>query len=305
MGVAINLTAHRLPRDNQNTFTMIPNSVLRDASISCKAKAVLCYLIGERDNSFTPLNEDDVWTMTIKGLASAFKESIGSIKRSIDELMQSGYLRRIDVYGENNLRVRVEYELFESPLSDVDGQPIAVKESDLSRDNETISDNIEAEVIETVVENNISADILVEEYDSDDVSDVMQIMKNTLLSHKKMIWIGNFPRSSARVHDALSRVDEDDVRDILDNMSANIRCKNKYILTCLFNKGDRKTNSITYIEHAKEIIAGLICASKNNELTEWIGENYHRTSAYNQGIIRRYLYNNMLMTTTEIDNLLR
>lgn len=303
MGVAINLTAHRLPRDNENTFTMIPNSILRDTSISCKAKAVLCYLIGERDNSFTPMHDGDVWTMTIKGLASAFKESIGSIKRSVDELMQTGYLRRIDVLGENNLRVRIEYELFEEPIKNADGKPIIVKESDLSNSLPEEADTVEAEAIETVVEHNICADIIAEDYDAEVVNDITNIIKNTLLTKKKIIWVGGIPHSTSRVKKALYRIEEDDVCDIIENMSTNVRCKNKYLLSCLFNIGDKKTTSLDSIVDAKKTAESLIRAVQNDQLENWIENNYHRSSALIQSLIRRYLYNNIGMPADEVDNL--
>lgn len=64
MGVAVNLTINRT--EYQTGFTKVPNSLIHSQKISMKAKMLMTYLIGQRDSSFTPVSENDRWTMTLK-----------------------------------------------------------------------------------------------------------------------------------------------------------------------------------------------------------------------------------------------
>ena len=130
MGVAVNLTINRT--EYQTGFTKVPNSLIHSQKISMKAKMLMTYLIGQRDSSFTPVSENDRWTMTLKGLSHVFKESIGCIKRCMDELMREGFVVRVDVLSKRNLRIRSEYVVFEEPIADVDGKPRRIREEDLN-----------------------------------------------------------------------------------------------------------------------------------------------------------------------------
>ena len=131
MGVAVNLTINRT--EYQTGFTKVPNSLIHSQKISMKAKMLMTYLIGQRDSSFTPVSENDRWTMTLKGLSHVFKESIGCIKRCMDELMREGFVVRVDVLSKRNLRIRSEYVVFEEPIADVDGKPRRIREEELNK----------------------------------------------------------------------------------------------------------------------------------------------------------------------------
>jgi len=56
MGVAVNLTINRT--EYQTGFTKVPNSLIHSQKISMKAKMLMTYLIGQRDSSFTPVDND-------------------------------------------------------------------------------------------------------------------------------------------------------------------------------------------------------------------------------------------------------
>ena len=183
MGVAVNLTINRT--EYQTGFTKVPNSLIHSQKISMKAKMLMTYLIGQRDSSFTPVSENDRWTMTLKGLSHVFKESIGCIKRCMDELMREGFVVRVDVLSKRNLRIRSEYVVFEEPIADVDGKPRRIREEELNKGvtllsvanpNGNVSDaqskELEKDACREVVKEMIEEDTLREEFSPEEAEEV-------------------------------------------------------------------------------------------------------------------------------------
>ncbi len=318
MGVAVNLTVNRLPRDSENNFTMIPNSILRDSSLSLKAKGVLMYLIGERDNSNVPVNEKDTWTLTIKGLTTAFKESIGSIKRSLDELMQRGYLVRTDILNSRNLRIRSEYTVYEQPLDNTDGKPVrryedeqkheepktevSVDSASVAQDEKAeaaapkgkkeVSAEAHAEACEAVIKEAIEFDKLSDDFGRDTAERVVGLLCRTINS-KKNVSIG---RQSIRPKDAaavLLRLNFDDVSEVLDSVAAqgNIRKWDSYVLTSLYRAAQTSPNvAVGSRTIAIAELEGMMAAVRDNDLIRWWNEHFEQLLPFSRLAAHSYVY---------------
>ena len=300
MSIAMNLTVNRLPRDRDNTFTMIPNSILRDNTLSLKAKSVLFYLIGERDNSCSIEDGEDGWVMTIRGLTSKFKESVGSIKRALDELMQRGYLVRTDILNDRNLRIRSEYTVYEQPIDNPDGKPIRRYENDAN--NNTMEQNkqdelsADQEACEAVLKHNVDFNTLEEDY-GDYAQRVVSLMSK-IIAEKRSIWVGKRYINPERATKAFYALDYDSVSDVIERIKErpDIKKWDKYVITSLYKAGQKLT-PISYgsIALCISMMKGLIDAKKNNNLESWWNENRNSFSNFEFEVMKQYIYDTFHM----------
>lgn len=88
------------------SYTVIENNILRDKTISLKAKGLLCLVMGLPDD----------WKFSLNGLSSICKEGVEAIKTAMDELEKNGYLirNRTRDCGKYN----TEYDFFEIPVNE-------------------------------------------------------------------------------------------------------------------------------------------------------------------------------------------
>lgn len=86
-----------------NNWTSIPNTWLRDKSLSLKTKGLLCVM-----NSL-PLD----WTFTVEGLAAISKEGIDAVRAAIKEAESHGYLTREYVRDDQGHIIDTIYTLHE------------------------------------------------------------------------------------------------------------------------------------------------------------------------------------------------
>ena len=87
-------------------YTTICNRIFKDRRLSLKAKGLLAMLLSLSDN----------WELSIKGLEAILKEGRTSIRSTMNELIENGYVERQQI-RENNKFIGVDYIVFELPKS--------------------------------------------------------------------------------------------------------------------------------------------------------------------------------------------
>lgn len=86
-------------------YTTICNRIYKDKRLSLKAKGLLSMLLSFSDN----------WDLSINGLYSILKEGKSSIRTTMNELIQYGYVERKRIKDEKGIFVGINYIVFESP----------------------------------------------------------------------------------------------------------------------------------------------------------------------------------------------
>jgi len=87
-------------------YTTICNRIFKDKRLSLKAKGLLAMLLSLSDH----------WELSIKGLEVILKEGRTSIRSTMNELIENGYVERQQI-RENNKFIGVDYIVFELPKS--------------------------------------------------------------------------------------------------------------------------------------------------------------------------------------------
>jgi len=87
-------------------YTTICNRIFKDKRFSLKAKGLLAMLLSLSDH----------WELSIKGLEAILKEGRTSIRSTMNELIENGYVERQQI-RENNKFIGVDYIVFELPKS--------------------------------------------------------------------------------------------------------------------------------------------------------------------------------------------
>lgn len=80
-----------LKNKTQKNFTMISNNILRDKSLSMKDCGVLCTLCSLPDG----------WEFSIVGLSATVPDGVDSIRKSITNLEELGYMNRTKSRGSD------------------------------------------------------------------------------------------------------------------------------------------------------------------------------------------------------------
>lgn len=90
-----------------NNYTTMSNYHLRDKRLSFKAKGLLSMMLS------LPAN----WNYSISGIVSISKESETSVKSTLNELKDNGYLEVVKLMPDKTKSGRIEYEynIFETP----------------------------------------------------------------------------------------------------------------------------------------------------------------------------------------------
>ena len=92
-----------LRKENRNSYTVIDNSVFRDAELSNKALGMLCRM----------LSLPDGWEFSVRGLAALSNDCADGVMNQLNELEEHGYLRR------RQLRDKGKFRGFEYIVSEV------------------------------------------------------------------------------------------------------------------------------------------------------------------------------------------
>lgn len=99
----MNFKQHKTHTSN---FTIIPNNIFKDKTLSMKAKGLLCLML-----SLPP-----TWEFSEVGLSKLSKDNLTSVKTGLKELEQAGYLQRERIRNEKGHLKSCVYHVFESPI---------------------------------------------------------------------------------------------------------------------------------------------------------------------------------------------
>lgn len=104
----------------EKNFTQVDNAVLRDETLSCKAKGLYCFL----------LSLPSSWTIVRKDLSKYFKDGRESVDSAFKELLEKKYIRQESFKNEAGQFQGIKYFFYEYPnmnpdfVDTVNGKPV-------------------------------------------------------------------------------------------------------------------------------------------------------------------------------------
>lgn len=90
-------------------FSQITNDLLRDKTLSLTARGLLCFMLSYPDD----------WDFSIKFLASGTGQKVGTIKSSLAELKQCGYVHVVKVQNGIGKFIGWAYSIKENKLDNI------------------------------------------------------------------------------------------------------------------------------------------------------------------------------------------
>ena len=253
--------------EKRSDFTIVRNGLLRDKTMSLKAKGLL----------ITMLSKPDGWDYTLNGLQTILLEGRDAIASGLNELERHGYLVRRKTRDRFGRFTDVEYIIYEYPVtSEPDSaepvtaypepenpetdEPLSENPTELNKDinkkrnNQELTqasiDSVpsgasregsedEAMWREIILEN-IEYDLIIGEdgYDRDSVDEAVEQIVDAVSSSKDYIRVGGESRSADVVRSRLLKLNRFHVEFVLDCMKENttrIRNIRQYLLTALYN----------------------------------------------------------------------
>ena len=244
-------------------YTVMSNHHLRDKSLSLKAKGLLSLMLS--------LPED--WDYTTKGLARICKDGVDSICAGVRELEEHGYVIRQRVRNANGQLGAIEYTILEQPRppEPKPGEPeqenpaqLNTKESSKDKSKKDLSSTEgsnpilsspqtprgsdragrdwmrERESYRELILENIEYDILIqnERLDRDRLDELVELMVDTVCSHREMIRIAGDDYPAEVVKSRFLKLNSSHIEYVLDRMRENttyVRNIKKYLLAALYN----------------------------------------------------------------------
>lgn len=244
-------------------YTVMSNYHLRDKRISLKAKGLLSQMLS--------LPED--WDYTLTGLASINKESKDAIRSAVNELEDTGYIKRYQKVDKGGKFSGNEYVIYERPVDSTGkasalekpssenpttdkttaGKPLSenptqinTKEENTDRlntDSFLSGDGRERKEIEhyrALICENVGYEYLLHDnpYEKDVIDEIVELMVEVVTSKRKVIRVAGNDFESEIVKSRFLKINGNHIRFILDCMKENtskIRNMKQYLLTVLFN----------------------------------------------------------------------
>lgn len=111
----------RILREKNTDYTIISNIILRDTSVSLKAKGLMAMVMSLPDD----------WDFSISGVLSIVKEKRDSIYSILSELKEKGYCKIVVTRNENGKITGTDYIFIEHPILESD-TPQSKDSSDIS-----------------------------------------------------------------------------------------------------------------------------------------------------------------------------
>ena len=230
-------------------YTVMSNHHLRDKSLSLKAKGLLSLM----------LSLPEEWDYTTKGLARICKDGVDSICAGVRELEEHGYVIRQRVRNANGQPGAIEYTILEQP------RPPEPKPGKPERENPVLDNPEQASPVlegsnpilsspqtprgsdragrdwmreresyrELILEN-IEYDILVqnERLDRDRLDELVELMVDTVCSHREMIRIAGDDYPAEVVKSRFLKLNSS--HRMREN-TTYVRNIKKYLLAALYN----------------------------------------------------------------------
>ena len=91
--------------EKNSDFTTMSNYHFKDKRLSMKAKGLLSMMLSFSDD----------WQYSLNGLVAVSKEGLTSIRATVQELENNGYLVRHRLRNDNGRLASVEYDIYEEP----------------------------------------------------------------------------------------------------------------------------------------------------------------------------------------------
>lgn len=89
-------------------YTRVDNQIFKNSNLSLKAKGLLTLMLSLPDN----------WTFSERGLVQLSKDGRSSVRTTLQELEENGYLERKTIRNETGQFSHTQYTVFEEPRSD-------------------------------------------------------------------------------------------------------------------------------------------------------------------------------------------
>jgi len=97
----------------RSNFTIMPNELIRDSSMSWKAKGIYSYLA----------SQDDGWDFYVDEIETRSTDGVTAVRTGLRELEDAGYIERHRINGEGG-KFHYDYEIYETATAKK-GQPHA------------------------------------------------------------------------------------------------------------------------------------------------------------------------------------
>ena len=252
--------------EKRNDFTIVRNGLLRDKTMSLKAKGLL----------ITMLSKPDGWDYTLNGLQTILLEGRDAIASGLTELERHGYLVRRKTRDRFGRFTDVEYIIYEYPVTcepdsaepvtaypepenpETD-EPLSENPTELNKDinkkrnnqerTQTSIDSIHSEPPKRIEDEEIWREIITENLESDYVreqsfvdsgiiDDIVELMVETVCSTREYIRVGKEDRPAAVVKSRLLKLERSHLEYVLWCFRRNtteVRNIRAYLLTTLYN----------------------------------------------------------------------
>lgn len=241
--------------EKNRDYTTMANFHLRDRNLSLKAKGLLSLMLSLPDD----------WEYSVVGFAQICKDGVSSIRATMKELQQNHYLTLVQSRDEYGRMSRNEYTIYEKPLSEEPHtekpyaeNPQAVnpyadnrtqlsnkqsstnkQNTDLSSINQSYPDVMETmDVYKQVIYDNIDYDIISEQYDKEQLDEIVEIMLECICSSKETICIGKEDIPKEVVKSRFLKINSSHIEYILFCMKRNttkVRNIKAYLKSVIYN----------------------------------------------------------------------
>ena len=253
--------------EKRSDFTIVRNGLLRDKTMSLKAKGLL----------ITMLSKPDGWDYTLNGLQTILLEGRDAIASGLTELERHGYLVRRKTRDRFGRFTDVEYIIYEYPVtSEPDSaepttaypepenpetdEPLSENPTELNKDinkkrnnQETTQASIDSihsaappkriedeGIWREIITENLESDCVREQsvVDAGIIDDIVELMVETVCSTREYIRVGKEDRPAAVVKSRLLKLDRKHLEYVLWCFRRNtteVRNIRAYLLTTLYN----------------------------------------------------------------------
>ncbi len=253
--------------EKNRDYTTMANFHLRDRNLSLKAKGLLSLMLSLPDD----------WEYSVVGFAQICKDGVSCIRATLKELQENRYLTLVQSRDENGRMSRNEYTIYEKPLTE---KPCAenpqavnpyaenltqlsnkksstdIQNTDLLSINQSYPDGIdEIEAYKQVIYDNVEYDIISEQYDREQLDEIIEIMLECICSNADTI-----------------RIAQDDVpQELVKSRMLKINSEHiEYIFSCLKSNTTKVRNIKAYLKaviyNAPVTISNYYSAEVNHDL---------------------------------------
>ena len=139
-----------LKNKTQGNYTVVSQNIMRDNNLSLTERGMLLTLLSLSDN----------WNLTIKGLSQILPDGKEKISKTLNSLIEKGYVTREQARGDKGKFDSITLEVHEAPTNQADHpeNPSIVEFSPCPETRDTVNRDTENPVpkIPTQYNNNIS-----------------------------------------------------------------------------------------------------------------------------------------------------